>query len=154
MKGEKCFRKVLIIGAICLLTLPSLQGALGDTPSYKQTDTNESCEIDSEGTIYYKDCVVWIFGRCNRVWGALTWIFGFYCPLLKKSFSIQATGGTNESLNVIIRGGGVGTYYDYNNMLIHFQGANGFMYWGGKSLIFSGNQIFMRCKADHVWVTT
>lgn len=154
MKGEKYFKNVLIVGAICLLTLPSVQSATVDISSPEKIDIEENCEIDSKGTIYYKDCIVWIYGRCNRVWGALTWIFGFYCPLFKKSFWVQAIGEANESLNVLVRGGGVGTYYDYDTMLVHFQGANGFMYWGGKSILFSGNQIFMRCKADHVWVST
>ena len=96
---------------------------------------------------------MWISGKCKSVWGALTWLFGFYCPLLKKQLWIQATGQEGEKLNVLVTGDGVGTYYDYENILIHLSFATGLMYWFGKSWIFPGDRIFARAKADRCWVT-
>lgn len=155
MIGKKCFKKVLVIGAICLLTLPSIQVALGDTPGSELNDSNEGNVSNTGGSTHYKNCRIIVFGKCDTVIGPLVWLFGFYCPLTKRDFLIKASGGENESLNVLIFGGGnFGTYYDYENIIIDLNKANGFLYWFGKSLLFKGNSIFTFCKAQDVWVTT
>ena len=46
MERKKYFKIVLAIAAICLLTLPSVQGALGDIPETIKNDTNEEESID------------------------------------------------------------------------------------------------------------
>ena len=155
MKGSKYFIKFLAIGAIFLLMMPALQGTINNNSvNFKSDNSDENDIIETQGTTYYENCIIIIWGRCNRVWGALTWIFGFYCPLLKKNLYIQATGMGNESLNAIVRGDGVGTYFNQENLYIDLRGATGVMYWFGKSVLFTGNQIFARCKVENCWVTT
>ena len=153
MERKKYFKIVLAIAAICLLTLPSVQGALGDIPETIKNDTNEEELIETKGTITYSNCVVWITGQCKSVGGALTWIFGLFCPLFKKHLWIQASGQEGEVLNVLVTGDGIGTYYDQENIRIEMFGASGIMYWYGKSLIFQGDRIFARCKVDTCWIT-
>jgi hypothetical protein len=154
MKGSKYFIKYLAIGAIFLLMMPALQGSINNTENLIIDATKENDIIESQGTTHYEDCIIVIWGRCNRVWGALTWLFGFYCPLLKKNLFIQASGMGNESLNAMVRGDGVGTYFDQENIHIELRGATGVMYWFSKSLFFTGNQLFARCKAENCWITT
>jgi hypothetical protein len=153
MKRGKLFIKILVVGAICLLMIPSLQGAFVDIQSSKLNNSNEGNDSEPRDTISYQNCIVYIFGKCKTVVGPLTWIFGFYCPLFKKHFWIQASGQEGESLNVIVTRDGFGAYYDYENIRIELQGATGVMYWFGKSWIFTGDQIFARCVADYCWIT-
>jgi len=151
MERKKNLMKVLVIGAICLLTLPSIQGALVETSSSEPSNSDEENISNAEGTEYYENCVVWIFGNCNLVGGALTWIFGVYCPLSKKHIWISAGG---ESLNAIITGSGSGLYLSIENLFIDMWGTTGFLFWAGKSLLISGNFIFARCKVDRCYITS
>lgn len=155
MNRKKFFKIFLVIGAIFLLILPSIQGNFNKLTIPKTNESEEDININTRGSYYYQNCIVWVTGNCKKVWGALTWIFGFYCPLLKKHLWIQASGQENESLSVIVRGGGnFGTYYDHENILIELQGATGILYWFGKSIIKKDDFIIARCKADHCWITT
>jgi len=153
MKRKGNILKFLVILAILILIIPSIQTTSTELPNIEKSETEEEKKTETGGTILYTDCTVWISGKCKSVWGALTWLFGFYCPLLKKQLWIQATGQEGEKLNVLVTGDGVGTYYDYENILIHLSGATGLMYWFGKSWIFPGDRIFARAKADRCWVT-
>lgn len=150
---KKYFKIVLVLVAICLLTLPSVQGTLEDIPETIQNDSDEKEICETTDTIVYSNCVVRIAGNCKSVGGALTWVFGFFCPLFKKHLWIQATGQEGEVLNVLVTGDGVGTYYDQENIRIEMTGASGVMYWYGKSLILEGDRIFARCKAETCWIT-
>ncbi|MCK4365967.1 MAG: hypothetical protein KAW45_07940 [Thermoplasmatales archaeon] len=153
MERKKYFKIVLVIVAICLLTLPSVQGALRDIPETIQNDSNEEDISETKGTIQYSNCVVWITGNCKSVGGTLTWIFGFFCPLFKKHLWIQASGQEGEVLNVLVTSDGIGTYYDQEHIRIEMFGATGIMYWYGKSWFLEGDRIFARCKADTCLVT-
>jgi len=153
MKRKKYFNIFLVIGAICLLVIPSVQGVLYNKTISEEKNSNEkNCE--TMGAITYNNCVVWIYGKCKNVGGALTWIFGFYCPLLKKHLWIQASGQEGESLNVLVTGDGIGTYLSQENIYIELWGATGIMYWFGKSWFFEGDSIFARCKVDTCLVVT
>lgn len=154
MKRSKQLIKILVVGAICILTIPSLQGTFVDIQGPKQNNTNDDYDSETRDTILYENCIVYIFGKCKGVHGALTWIFGIYCPLFKKNLWIQATGQEGESLNVIVTRDGFGAYYDYENILIDLRGATGILYWFGKSWFFTGDQIFARCEVDRCWITT
>lgn len=148
MKGEKYFKKVIILGVICLLTLASLPIALGDT---NKSENKSSTTLDK----HFVDCKITVFGKCNTVTGPALWLFGVYCPLLsKKDITIWAQGQENESLTILVRSsnGDTGFYYSYENVKIDLTGATGFLYWGAKSLIFKGRTIFARCTVDDVWI--
>jgi hypothetical protein len=154
MKQKSFFWKILVIGAICLLLLPSIQGSLANDPCPKIKHVEDDVsDVEPLGTTHFSNCVVWIYGSCKTVIGALTWIFGIFCPLFKKHLNIQATGQEGESLNVIVTQDGLGTYFDQENIRIELSGTTGILYWYGKSLIFEGDQIFTRCKADDCWIT-
>jgi len=156
MKRKKHFEKLLVIGTICLLTLLSLQVALGGTPNSELSDSEENPISNTAGTSQYTDCIVIIFGKCDTVQGPQTWLFGVYCPLFKKDIVIQSKGGENESLNVIVRergGGNFGTWYDHENLKLDLRGTTGILFWAGKSLLIEGNQIFARCKAETAFIT-
>lgn len=154
MKRKKCFLQVLVIGAICLLLLPSIQGSMGNIPSSKPDEIQEDNDTETSETHYFSNCIVWIYGKCKSVTGALTWIFGIFCPLFKKHLNIRATGQEGESLNVIVTQDGLGTYLNQENIMIDMRGATGILYWFGKSLILEGDTIFARCKVDDCWITT
>ena len=88
MKRGKLFIKILVAGAICLLMIPSLQGAFVDIQSSERYNTNEGNDSEPRDTISYQNCIVYIFGKCKTVVGPLTWIFGFYRPLFKFSLNL------------------------------------------------------------------
>ena len=90
MNRKKFFKIFLVIGAIFLLILPSIQGNFNKLTIPKTNESEEDININTRGSYYYQNCIVWVTGNCKKVWGALTWIFGFYCPLLKKHLWIQA----------------------------------------------------------------
>jgi len=153
MKRKKYINIFLVIGAICLLVLPSIQAAMYN-PSIAELNKSDKVKDTSvSDTFHFQNCIIWVVGKCKNVGGALTWIFGFYCPLFKKNLWIQASGQENEALTVFVRGGGVGTYIDYENILIDLNGATGILYWFGKSWINKGDSIFARCKVDDCWIT-
>ena len=148
MKGEKYFRKVIIFGVVCLLTLASLPLVLGDT---NKNESKSSTSADK----HFVDCKVTVFGKCNTVTGPILWLFGVYCPLLfKKDITIKAQGEENESISILVRSsnGDTGAYYSYENVQIIINGAKGALYWGAKSVLFDGKRIFARCKADYVQI--
>ena len=154
MNGMKYLPKILVIVAICLLTLPSFHVALGETLSSEKSDSKAE-NVSTEGeTTHFQNCKIIVSGRCNTVIGPLTWIFGFYCPLLKRNFIISANGGETEALNVLIFGGGnLGAFYNYENIIVDLRKASGVLYWFGKSLIFEGNRILAFCSAQDIYVT-
>ena len=151
MKGKKYFMKVMLIGAIFLLTLPSIQGILGEKPNIEQNDSEEEDINDTGDTNYYENCTVIIFGNCKSVGGALTWIFGLYYPLTKKHIWINAGG---ETLNALITGGGSGIYFSCESLFIDMYGTNGFLFWGGKSLLMNNNHIVAICNVKNCYVTS
>jgi hypothetical protein len=143
MKGEKYFKKAIVMGVICLLTLSSMPLVLSDN---NDNENKSSTSADKQFT----DCKITVIGKCNTVTGPLLWIFGVYCPLLfKKDFTISANGEENESLTIFVRSsnGDTGAYYSYENVQINMIGATGFLYWGAKSKLFDGKSILVRCKA-------
>jgi hypothetical protein len=154
MKGSNYFKKFLAVAAVVLFMMPAIQASTNNTPNFISNNSEEEDIIESQGATYYENCIIIIWGRCNRVWGALTWLFGFYCPLFKKNLNIEASGMGNESINVLVRGDGVGTYFNQENIRIEMRGATGVMYWFAKSVFFEGNQLFARCSVDDCWVIT
>jgi hypothetical protein len=154
MKGSNYFKKFLAVAAVILFMMPALQASTNNTPNFISNNSEEEDIIETQGTTYYENCIIIIWGRCNRVWGALTWLFGFYCPLFKKNLNIEASGMGNESLNVLVRGDGAGTYFNQENIRIEMRGATGVMYWFAKSVFLEGNQLFARCSVDDCWVIT
>ena len=150
MKRKNYFWKILVIGAICLLLLPSIQGSIANVPGPKIKNAEDDDNVEPKGTTQFSNCVVWIYGNCKTVTGALTWIFGIFSPLFKKNLLIQAKGQENESLNVIVTQDGLATYFDQENIKIELSGTTGILYWYGKSLILEGDQIFARCKAENL----
>lgn len=154
MKRDNYLEKMLVIVAICLLIMPSIPVVISDTSNSDSSDSYEYQNSGTGETDYFTNCIVIVFGKCNTVTGPLIWRFGFYCPLLKRSFWIIASGEEGESLNVIIRDDKFATYYDYEEINIQLIGANGFLFWGGKSILFNNTIIFARCKANQAWVTT
>lgn len=142
------FRKFLIIGAICLLILPSIQVALGDNTDNEETYVSNAGETD-----HFTDCIVIIIGKCNTVTGPDLWKFGFYCALAEQNFEIKASGGEGETLHVLIRNSKFATYFGYENIDIKLEQATGIIFWGGKSILMDNTYIFGRCKAQDAWVT-
>ena len=143
MKGRSAFYKILIIWAIVFLMLASLPVTLG------RTDEQEKEPLETKT---FTNCVIWVFGKCNTVTGPLLWKLGLYCPLLDKNFGIEANGEEGEKLNVIIRGEEFGVYYGYENMDIDIARARGILFWGGQSLLIDEPIIFLRCRADIVYL--
>ena len=151
MKRKKYLIKVLVIGAICLLILPSIQGVLGENLNLEPIESDEENSIDTLDTHYYTDCTVIIFGKCGLVGGALTWIFGFYAPIFKKDIWISASG---EPLSAVVVGGGFGTYLSVENLYISMIGTKGFLFWAGKSVVIEGKNIIGVCRADHCTIVS
>lgn len=145
MERKKCFMKFIVVWAICLLLLPSIQGVLGENSSLEPIDSEEENSIDTLETHSYTDCTVLIFGKCTSVGGALTWIFGFYAPIFKQNIWVSAGG---ETLSAVVFGDGFGVYLSVENLYISMIGTRGFLFWGGKSVIIEGNNIMGVCKAD------
>lgn len=145
MKRKKYLIKGLVIGAICLLILPSLQSAFAETSNSDLDNYDEKNDIEPKTSETYTNCIVLIFGNCNLVGGALTWLFGLYIPLFKKHIWISAGG---ESLSAVILGGGAGVYFSIENLHIDMLGTNGILFWGGKSLLVNNKNIIGICKAD------
>jgi hypothetical protein len=149
MKGKYHLKKILVIGAILLMIIPVLPVGLSTNSDFKQKQTDFT-----SGTEYFENSIVLIIGKCNVVQGPLLWIFGLYIPILKKSFLVRASGGEGEQLNVMIRGNEFATFIDYENILVEFNGVKGILFWGQKSIITNSSRIFIRCKADNIFVTT
>ncbi len=156
MKKRKSLIIVIIFISICLLTPLSIQGAPDNKTNLTKKDFDDENNLNSGDVVHYSNCRIIVFGKCNTVRGPLVWLFGFYCPLLPRQFWIEANGDQyNESLNLLVFGGGnFGTYYDLEQVSIDIRGAKGFLYYFGKSLVVSGNNIFAFCKADDIFINT
>ena len=149
MKERYYLKKILVVGAILLITLSVLPVGLSSDFNFEEKQI--SCTTTTD---HYTNSVVIIIGNCNIVEGPKLWIFGLYFTLLKKSFFIKASGGEGEQLNVIIRGNKLGAYIDKEKLQVEFNGANGILFWGQKSIIANSSSIFARCKAKNIWITT
>jgi hypothetical protein len=151
MKGKAYFKKVLIIWAICLLTLTSIPLVLGEPSDSESVSSDENIVITRDSK-HYTNCNIFISGRCNTIIGPLFWLFGFYCPLVERDFKVEANGELGEKLNVIVLSPEFGSFISYENIEIDIYNAKGVLYWGGKSLIFKEPRIFAYCKAADVWI--
>jgi hypothetical protein len=151
MIKEKTLKLVIIFLTICLLTIPTVQGVQNYTyknNEYKDEKTENAGQIE-----HYKNSIILVIGKCDRIDGPLVWLFGFYCPLLKRNFRIIANGGENERLNAIIIGpGNFGSYFSQETLTIDIRGARGVLYNFGKSLFVNGNNIIAFCKAENIFI--
>ena len=151
MERKKCFIKFIVVGAIFLLLLPSIQGVLGENLNLEPIESDEENSIDTLDTHHYTDCTVIIFGKCGSVGGALTWIFGFYAPIFKKDIWISASG---ETLSAVVVGGGFGVFISVENLYISMTGTRGFLFWAGKSVVIEGKNIIGVCRADYCTIVS
>jgi hypothetical protein len=140
--------RILMIGAILLLLLSSIQVVLGEN-----IDTIEPKIITTENNERFNDCIILIFGKCNDVSGPLLWKLGLYCNFIRKDFTINANGEIDENINIIIRGGGSFKFlWGKENIKINLNRATGILFWGGKSVIVESNHIIARCQADSAYL--
>ena len=144
MKQNKCLIKILVIGAIFLLILPSIQGAIQENGIQEQNKVEKN-DIEPQTTETFNNCIVLIFGSCNSVGGAVTWLLGLYIPLFKKHITIGAGG---EKLSAIVIGDGFGVYVSIENLIIDMWGTRGVLFWGGKSLLVESKNIIGICRAE------
>ena len=153
MKKRGFISKTFIIGAIIFLLLPSVQIVIANTQTLELFTVKDDLVAEPLDTDHYQNCYVVVTGHCNSITGPLSWLFGVYVPLRKRNFGIQATGEEGESVSIIVFGNGFGTYYDLENINIEIAQANGFLFWGNKSILVEGNRIFTFCKVQDVWIT-
>ncbi len=154
MKKKK--KKFLIIGVVAILFISSFPMVIGDNPNFDRDELNNDIINKQGSTKTYYNCRIFISGKCNNVIGPLVWLLGFYCPLLKRTFTINAKGQESEVLSVLIIGINpiqLGVFFDYENIYLFIQRANGVLFWGEKSILFKSNSIFVYCKAQSVTVT-
>ena len=138
----------LITATIILLLLSTIQIVIGDNVSNKEAEI-----INAENNDSFNDCIILIFGKCNDVTGPILWKFGLYCNFFKKDFTINANGEIDETINLIIRGGGSFKFmWGKENIKINLNGATGILFWGGKSLLVENNFIIARCQADNAYL--
>ncbi len=157
MKKEEWHKKLLIIGAIAILFISSLPVVIGNEQNINTNNIDENEINNFTGTTIYSNCLIFISGKCNHVTGPLVWIFGAYCPLFKRTFTINPRGEESEVLNVFIIGTKpfqIGTFLDYENIYLQINRARGLLYWGEKSIISKSNSIFAFCNAESILVTT
>ncbi len=141
-------KRFLIIGTIFLLLLSTIQVVLGNN-----IYTNEPKILNSENNESFNDCIILIFGKCNDVKGPLLWKLGFYFNFFKKDFTINANGDIDETINIIIRGGGSFKFlWGKENININLNSATGILFWGGKSIFIENNFIIARCQADNAYI--
>ena len=142
-------KRFLITGTIFLLLLSSIQVVLGNN-----LDSNEHKVIKTEISESFNDCIIVIFGTCNNVIGPLLWKFGLYCNIFKKDFTINANGAIDETINIMIRGGGDFKFLWGKEIInIRLIGATGILFWGENSIIVDSNHIIARCQADIAYLT-
>ena len=155
MKKKECYKQFLTIFTISILFISFLPIVLGYEINIIENDDNEP--NNPEKSLIYNNCIVLINGKCKSVRGPLLWLLGFYYPLLKRSFVIQAMNREDESLSVIILGTSplqFATYYDYENIYIRITKAKGMFYWGEKSIVTKSDSLLVFCRASSVFVTT
>jgi len=146
---KKCYLKKIFVIGIILLFIPIFPVGLSSNTNIEEKQISNKILAN-----HYENSIVVILGKCNIVQGPLVWIFGLYIPLIKRSFLIRANGGEGEQLNVMIRGDQFVTHLDNENIEIRFSGAKGILFWGQKSIITNSSRVFVRCKADDIWITT
>jgi len=141
-------KRFFIFCSILLILLSTIQTVIGSNIDEHQIKT-----LNSENNDSFNDCVILIFGTCNDVRGPLLWKLGLYCNFLKKDFLINANGEIDESINLIIRGGGSFKFlWGKENISIRLNGATGIIFWGAKSIILDDNHIIARCQADNAYL--
>jgi hypothetical protein len=154
MKKKECLKQLLIVGTVIILIFSSIPSVFGDELEKIKSSNDEKETYDSSSV--YNNCLVLISGKCKSVKGPLLWLLGFYFPLLKRSFTIQALDREDEALNVIIFGTNplqIATLYDYDSIYIRITKAKGIFYWGDKSIISKSDSFFVLCRASSVFVS-
>jgi len=137
-------KKFSIITTIFLLISFSMQIVLGNN-----VGSNEPITTEAVNPEIYNDCIIIIFGKCNEVTGPLLWRFGLYLNFFKKDFTINAKGEFDETINIMIRGGGNFKFIWGKEIInIELKGATGILFWGGKSIIVENTHIIVRCQAE------
>jgi len=156
MKKKKNFIKFLILGIICILVTASIPIAIGEKAEPKSDGSEEAADVTSSETFHFSDCFILVNGNCNTVTGPLIWIFGIYCPLLKKDFNINTNNGEDESITVLVFGQGLqlGAYIGQEYISVDIDGARGILYWADKSVSSPGNRISLFCRAADIRITT
>jgi len=156
MKKKKYCIKFLILGMICILVTASIPIAIGEKAEPKSDGSEEAADVTSSETFHFSDCFIVVNGNCNTVTGPLIWIFGIYCPLLKRNFNILTNNGENESITVLVFGQGLqlGAYIGQEHISVDINSARGLLYWAGKSVSSPGNRIFLFCRVADIWITT
>jgi hypothetical protein len=153
MKNKKSYKLVIILLSLCLLSIPTVHGALQGNISKSVVDEEK---IENAGdSSYYSNSLILVFGKCDNVVGPLVWLLGFYCPLIKRNFRMFTNDERNETLSAIILGPGkFGTYLFQENINIDISGARGVLFYFKKSILVNGNNIIAFCKAENIWVNT
>ena len=145
---KKCYLKKIFVIGIILLFIPIFPVGLSSNTNIEEKQLSNKTLAN-----HYENSIVVIIGKCNIVQGPLVWIFGLYIPLIKRSFLIRANGGEGEQLNVIVRGDKFATYIDNEDIIVDVNRAHGILFWGQKSLLTNSSRIFVRCKAENIWIT-
>jgi len=148
MKIKSHLKKFIVIGAILLIVIPILPAGFSSNTAIEEKQISNKTLSN-----HYENSIVVIIGKCNIVQGPLVWIFGLYIPLMKRTFTVKASGGEGEQLNVMVRGDQFVTHLDNENIEILFSGAKGFLFWGQKSILTNSSRVFVRCKADDIWIS-
>jgi len=147
-------KKMFVFGIVCLLLMVSIPVVTNIISASSSNKSKEYQASSTQTTNFFRNSIIFVSGSCNEVTGPLIWIFGLYCPLLKRNFFIRALGEEGEKLNVVIKGDIYATYYDIEDITIQIRRANGILFWGEKSLLVNNTRIIALCKAVEVWVTT
>lgn len=152
MKNKKSYKIVIILLTICLLTIPSVHGALQGNISDNRVDEEKS--ENARDSSHYTNSLILVFGKCDNVQGPLVWLLGFYCPIFKRNFRMIADDERNESLTAMILGPGQFGFFSKEQISIDIGGARGVLFYFKKSILVNGNNIIAFCKADNIWINT
>lgn len=154
MEKKESFKQLLIVVIVMILFFSSIPIVVANEPE-KIKDINDEKETYETSSVF-NNCLILIFGKCKTVKGPILWLLGFYYPILKRSFTIQALDREDEALNVIILGTNplqIGTFFDYDSIYIRLTRAKGIFYWGDKSIISKSDSFFVLCRATSAFVS-
>jgi len=129
------FKKIMTLILICIIVLVSIP--------ITQADTD-----------HFSNRIIIISGKCNIVTTTGLWLFAL-TYINNEEITIQAQGSGGEKINVLVFPPNFAMYAGYENILIQMENAEGFLFWGQKSLIFNSTsqRVFVICKAGDIWVT-
>lgn len=105
-------------------------------------------------TDHYSNSIIIVSGNSNLVTSTGLWLFGL-TYINKEEITIKAQNEAEERINVFIFPPNFGFYFSQENILIQMGNAEGFLFWGQKSLFLNNasQRVFTLCKADDIWIT-